>query len=190
MNQSSIVRPLRWFLRFRHRRGYGIHSPFAFHFVTGVVYERGMYYAYPKLKALYKKEQPRSIRFKDGKLLFRLANFAQPKVVCVVGYDVNAWVAQCLHEGCSHAQVVGESGLARADFVVLSGAEASKAEGILNSLPIGGTLVLTHPIGRNRKVWRKLIAHPRAVVTFDLADFGIVMVRPELNKQDYVINYY
>lgn len=54
MNKSSIVRPLRWLLRFRHRRGYGIHSPFAFSFVTGVVYEQGTYYAYPELKAMYK----------------------------------------------------------------------------------------------------------------------------------------
>lgn len=191
MNKSSAcIRPMRWLWRFRHRRGYGIHSPFAFNFVTGVVYERGMYYAYPALKAMYKRVQPRNIRFKDGKLLLRLANFAQPKVMGLVGYDVDSWVARCLQAGCSHAQMVGERELSQADFVMLSGAEAVRAESVLNSLPTGGTLVLIHAFGRNREVWKRVIAHPRAVITFDLADFGIVMVRPELNKQDYVINYY
>lgn len=187
---SSYIRPFRWLLRFRYRRGYGIHSPFAFNFVTGVVYEKGMFYAYPELKTLYNEVQPQGIRFKDGKLLFRLANFAQPKTICVVGYDVDSWAAHCLHAGCSHVQMVDESGLAQADFVVLSDEKASKAEYILDRLPTGGTLVLTYTVGRNREVWRRLITHSRAVVTFDLADFGIVMVRPELNKQDYVINYY
>lgn len=190
MNKSSIVRPFRWLLRFRHRRGYGIHSPFAFNFVTGVVYEQGSYYAYPALKAMYKKLRPHGVRLKDGRLLFRLANFSQPRVIGLVGYRVDSWAARCLSEGCSHARIVEEGELSQADFVLLSRDEVSKAEGVLDSLPLGGTLVVTHTIGRNREVWSKVIAHPRAVVTFNLADFGIVMVRPELNKQHYVINYY
>lgn len=190
MNTSASVRPLRWLWRFRHRRGYGIHSPFAFNFVTGVVYESGMYYAYPELKAEYKRVQPRDIRFKDGKLLFRLANFAQPKVIGLVGYDADSWLARCLHAGCSHAQIVGESELSQADFVMLSGAEAARAQDVLDRLPTGGTLVLAHTLGHNSEVWKRVTAHRRAVITFNLADFGIVMVRPELNKQDYVINYY
>lgn len=190
MNQSSIVRPLRWLFRFRHRRGYGIHSPFAFNFVTGVVYEQGMYYAYPELKAMYKKLRPNGVRLKDGKLLFRLANFAQPRVIELVGYQVDSWVARCLSEGCSHARIVGEDELSQADFVLLSRDEVLKAEDVLDSLPTGGTLVVMHTMGRNRRAWRSAVAHPRAVITFNLADFGIVMVRPELNKQHYVINYY
>lgn len=190
MKPSTIVRPFRWLMRFRHRRGYGIHSPFAFNFVTGVVYERGTYYAYRELKALYKKMQPQNVRFKDGKLLFRLANFAQPKAMRVVGCDTNSWVAHCLSAGCSHAQMVDENVVAQADFVLLGRTAAIKAESVLDSLPVGGTLVLMYTLGQNRKVWHRLIAHPRAVVTFNLADFGIVMVRPELNKQNYVINYY
>ena len=42
-----------WLKRFRHRRGYGVHSPFAFDFLTYVVYERGEYYAYRELKKRY-----------------------------------------------------------------------------------------------------------------------------------------
>ena len=45
MRRIARLRPLRWLLRFRKRCGYGIHSPFAFQFVTGVIYEKGAYFA-------------------------------------------------------------------------------------------------------------------------------------------------
>ena len=45
MIHTTFIRSLRWLRRFRKRRGYGIHSPAAFQFVTGVVYEKGEYYA-------------------------------------------------------------------------------------------------------------------------------------------------
>ena len=47
--------PLVWLMRFRHRCGYGVHSPFAFNFLTGVVYERTPYYAYARLDSADRK---------------------------------------------------------------------------------------------------------------------------------------
>ena len=76
---SCLLRPFRWLKRFRHRCGYGIHSPFAFQFVTGVIYEKGEYYAYDALENLYRQESNHELRLKDCKLLFRLANFAHAK---------------------------------------------------------------------------------------------------------------
>ena len=37
-----------WCSRFRHRRGYGVHSPSDFFLITSVVYEKYHYYAYRK----------------------------------------------------------------------------------------------------------------------------------------------
>ena len=72
-------RTLRWLRRFRHRRGYGIHSPFAFGFVTGVVYEAGAYYAYAPLAQKWRgKLKGSPLRPKDLRLLLRLANFQHP----------------------------------------------------------------------------------------------------------------
>ena len=76
---SCLLRPFRWLKRFRNRCGYGIHSPFAFQFVTGVIYEKGEYYAYDALENLYRQESNHELRLKDCKLLFRLANFAHAK---------------------------------------------------------------------------------------------------------------
>jgi len=40
-----------YFLKARHRKGHGIHSPFLFRLITNVVEENGFYSAYPKLAA-------------------------------------------------------------------------------------------------------------------------------------------
>ena len=49
--------PVVWLRRFRHRCGYGVHSPFAFQLIRGVVYERGEFYAYRPL-AEWRRTQP------------------------------------------------------------------------------------------------------------------------------------
>ena len=51
-----LLHPFVWLLRFRHRRGYGVHSPFAFNFITDVVYQRLPYYKYCEL-ALQERAQ-------------------------------------------------------------------------------------------------------------------------------------
>ena len=60
-----IKRPFIWLSRFRHRCGYGVHSPFAFSLITDVIYEKMPYYAYSSLK----KEQKKMDRKRSGKKL-------------------------------------------------------------------------------------------------------------------------
>lgn len=45
-----LKRPFIWMLRFRHRCGYGVHSPFAFNLITQVIYESTPYYKYKDLE--------------------------------------------------------------------------------------------------------------------------------------------
>ena len=42
----ALKRPFIWLYRFRHRCGYGVHSPFAFNLITHVIYESTPYYKY------------------------------------------------------------------------------------------------------------------------------------------------
>ena len=48
MNRITLTlkRPFIWLSRFRHRCGYGVHSPFAFNLITQVIYESTPYYKY------------------------------------------------------------------------------------------------------------------------------------------------
>lgn len=71
-----IHHPLVWLKRIRHRCGYGIHSPFAFDFVTGVIYETDAYYAYADIeRRLCGNFWQRMVQRKHQRLLFRLANY-------------------------------------------------------------------------------------------------------------------
>ncbi len=80
-----------WLRRFRHRRGYGVHSPFAFNFITYVINNKTSYYAYEELAALnkvYRKnstKDPRLAAAKKDKFLFRLVNYAQPANLIAIG---------------------------------------------------------------------------------------------------------
>lgn len=64
----------------RHSRGFGVHSPFAFEFITEVLCQPRHYYAYAQL--------PRDSR---QRLLHRLVVALQPKAATVVCADSALW---------------------------------------------------------------------------------------------------
>jgi len=102
---------LRYKLKARHRKGFGVHSPFVFHLLNYVIFEKLPFYAYAQI------EQVRNILLKDktiveltdfgtgkknessvadiarksletpkfGQLLFRLVNFFHPQNVLELG---------------------------------------------------------------------------------------------------------
>ncbi|GAE22340.1 hypothetical protein JCM10003_1921 [Bacteroides pyogenes JCM 10003] len=84
-----LKRPFIWLSRFRHRCGYGVHSPFAFGLITDVVYERRPYYAYANLESEEKERRRKEGRIKGhvkvNRLLFRLVNRIQPGTIVEVG---------------------------------------------------------------------------------------------------------
>lgn len=82
------------FRRYRHSKGFGIHSPFAFRFVLNVLRERNPYYAYAALDELrhavivrtrHHLRHPRIISLKNAKLIFRVVNYFNPRQVLQVG---------------------------------------------------------------------------------------------------------
>lgn len=203
-NQSFSPRRIwRWLLRFRHRCGYGIQSPFAFSFVTGVVYERGMYYAYDPLSREARRNRS-PLREKDDRLLLRLANASRATWMLVAG-PVDSLSLSYLQAGrrcfCKEVRDVSVRTLEKA----LQGREAP---GLVYAAP--GTVldevvrtVLPHAGDRtmlvlagiyasqaSREAWRRLKADSRVRVTFDLYDFGIAFFQQRLNKQNYIVNYF
>lgn len=72
-----------WWSRLRHRRGFGVHSPFAFRLVKDCLCERTRYYDY----ALLPKSQW---------LLYRLAAWLQPSQITALGSaDARAAIMAC-----------------------------------------------------------------------------------------------
>ncbi len=84
---NFLKRLYTWCKRFRYRKGYGVHSPFAFGLITDVVYERLPYYAYGELKELRRMlpKRARCYPKRVDRLLFRLVNWHQPLGVLDIG---------------------------------------------------------------------------------------------------------
>lgn len=71
------------YIRWRHSRGFGVHSPYAYRFVTDVLRPGDYaYYAYEKAETLLKDEEIRQYKFFNRiKFLIRLANFLKTERV-------------------------------------------------------------------------------------------------------------
>lgn len=69
----------------KHRKGFGVHSPFAFSIITEVIEEKSPYYAYSAMRRFYPKKGP--LPFKVACLLFRLANRFKCRRLLEVGCE-------------------------------------------------------------------------------------------------------
>lgn len=72
-----FTNPYIWLRRFRHRKGYGVHSPFAFGFIKQVLEEHDAYYAYRQIDSRLRWWQRFRYR-RHQHLLFRLRNYWTP----------------------------------------------------------------------------------------------------------------
>ena len=195
---NFYFRPLRWLRRFRKRCGYNIHSPFAFNFVTGVIYEAGRFYAYSALESQGVNVQKRA-RLKDDRLVFRVVNFAEPKRIVAVGPDAEAFRHTCDYIRaarncplCVNPRI-DELKVTPPDFLYTD-CEDWKAH-VDHFLPHihDRSALLIKGIYRSKtslQAWKQLVAQPEVRVSFDLYDFGICFFEKRLNKEHFVINYY
>lgn len=86
ISTNLFLRILNWCRRFRHRCGYGVHSPSDFFLITSVVYEKTPYYAFQILH--YDREDMEALphyREKADRLLFRMVNYWQPASMLEIG---------------------------------------------------------------------------------------------------------
>lgn len=199
---NLFARLFRWFRRLRHRCGYGIHSPFAFTLVTDVVYNRHAYYAYAPL-AQQREHLCGRYSEKDDRLLFRLADHQRACRIAVVGEAMERTAAylRAARPSASLTQWPAPASLAtllqRHDLIVVGAPLAThlSADDALFSAHAGETeaLIVLHGIHHDaaaRQLWQRLKASAAVTVTFDLHRFGLAYLRPQLNKQDYTINYF
>lgn len=192
---DKIVRLIHWILRFKQRKGYGIHSPFAFNFVTGVIYEQGTYYAYRQLDDERKNCSTRQLRRKDYRLLMRLANFQRPKTCLLFPAGQETLIHTFLKAGSCHTQYatfnLQDSTPARpADMIVAATNWEQHAAQLIQQIKPGGLLVVVGlKNNKQRNAWKQMLMAPQAQVTFDLRDFGLLFYRPELQREHYTINY-
>lgn len=177
--------------RFRHRRGYGIHSPFAFGLVTKVFYERGAYYAYAPLRKM-RRQIAHNTTERGDRLMLRLINAFQPND-CFIGGEQTQLTAQYLRAGkpsCQFWLIESLDAAEELDMLYLDMPDwepwATKA---LTKMSNKGCIVVRgiHRNARMLKAWRRLTEQEVVRVSFDLYDYGVACFRQDLHKQDYII---
>ena len=199
-------RPWVWIRRFRHRRGYGVHSPFAYSFLRGVVYERGTYYAYAALDGLH----PWWVRWlkayplQCSRLLFRLANYVHPHTIVLLGDrpTERAYMAAAVPtarwvtpdgmppDGTSpHSTPSPLEHSAPPDLLFVSHEHLKPFH--LPPMPPASMVIAEgiHHDSDALAAWHRLQHDPQTVITFDLYDYGIILFGPRLNRQHYIVNF-
>ena len=188
-----IRRPWIWFWRLRHRRGYGVHSPFAYNFISDVVYERTAFYSYRTLSWLH----PWWVRYMGlypltcRRMLFRLANYVHPRSIALVG---NLPIEQAyMAAAVPSAKWVDESELnhGMTDLIIVSREKQAEALALLTHISAQGALVM-EGIQADKKafaMWNRLKNDARTGVTFDLYTYGILFFNHQLHKQHYIVNF-
>lgn len=71
--------------KIKHRKGYGVHSPFAFSIITEVIEEKTAYYAYQRMRRVYPKGGVMPL--KVAQLLLRLSNRFRSRAILEIGCD-------------------------------------------------------------------------------------------------------
>ena len=200
---SAIIREIRRFFvrlqRLRNRNGYGIHSPFAYGFIKGVVYEHSRYYAYKELEKRRHKRRSgeRGLSRSGEKMRVLLTNNHHPTHTSLIG------VRSPLPEGYVAAgsrkakiSIYPEASQLPAhtqEFVYAApGADFLTAFHITAQSCSDRTFFAAagiHSSRESKAKWKEICADPKAVVTFDLYEVGLVFFNKKLNKQSYTVSF-
>lgn len=168
----SFLNISRAYKRWRHGRGFGVHSPFAFRFITEVLNLPG-YYTYYACAGIA-----------DVKLrtLFRIAVSLRASKVSFIGCksgDVRATVLRA----------VPQAVLARvneADFIVFDAAQTPKLEA--DAIPPSANVVIF-----NYKRWKAMSVYaaglPAGMIFRNAGDIAVVAALPHLPRQDFDVKF-
>lgn len=188
-----------WLRRFRYRCGYGVHSPYAFNFITGVIFERGQYYAYEVLDPVYGKGLlwRCSHECRRWHFLFRLANFVRPDYFLL---DSGISVPEIAYLTAGSKKTVAVS-LDQLDPVqgksvlILASAENVVLSDFLMEIrkkaaPTSALLLHTDSRELRESCLSVIQNSSDCGVSFDLYDYLLVFFDLSLYKQHYLINFF
>lgn len=201
----------------RRNKGYGVHSPFAFNFITGVIRNTGYhYYGYAALDDVSGKERKRA------RLLFRIACRFNPREVLETGSDKDCgeWVkaALLLHDSRTRIVTAADAGEINSDrvtyrpalreavslyaarieagghtpFVIINAIESGDDATVLLSFLSGclptGAVVIVRNRRDNESVLRKVIGLMSRGMVFTDRDSAVIVTRPDLPKQFFKVD--
>lgn len=205
---AFVRRYWNWCRRFRHRCGYGVHSPSDFFLITSVIYEQLPYYAYHTLEKKHFSNFLPHYRKKINRLLFRLVNYLHPQSLIEVGVGNGASMSymRAARSAMKSCTIKGKD----LDKTLMKLEEDIQSLGGIDMLHIGHTpyyrevfekallsvsersCIIVGNIYQSKEKkewWKQLKEDERVRLTFDLYDIGLVFFDKKRIKQNYIVNF-
>lgn len=155
--------------RLRHSRGFGVHSPFAYRFITEVLRQPCAYYAYDTLGD-------------DDTLrtVFRVALHCRPSRAAILSQRPG--LAQTISAACPATELTRTAAVA--DMIIC---DATEAPASLPNAPDGRYIIF---LGRDRTLWRQLLRRMPCGMTFDnRRTMAVAACLTHLPRQDFDIDF-
>ena len=187
-----VQRIWNWCRRFRHRCGYGVHSPSDFFLITSVIYEGLPYYAYKELKGHPLQKSLPHYREKVNRLLFRLVNYFRPSTLIEVG-EGNGDAIRYMRSARSSMVSVSLTGLEKEKTMRQLEAELVKMfESVFPYLNEHSCVVVGDIYASKEREawWKQLTQDERVRISFDLYDVGLLLFENKRFKQNYIVNFF
>lgn len=184
--RAAVIDLVKWPARYRRSKGFGVHSPFAFRFITDVLRERSCgYYAYAPIERKASELRRGSADFERARLICRLAAFFDPREVTMVGHvgPLEEFTLSLSPRGrggellyCGDVDP-GESGGVAAMLTEKLSAGASVIVGRMKENPGG------------RQVFESLVGAIGGGMSFTNGDTGIITGLAALPRQHFSLIY-
>lgn len=185
--------------KLKHRKGFGVHSPFAFAVITEVIEEKLPYYAYSSMQRRYDKKS--NIPFKVVCLLFRLANRFRCHNIAILGEE--QYAVMPLTEVDSRNQLtlindvqkLTEVADQKYDMIVVNANcldDDQKLSEWLLSHTADGAVIFVKGIQSGHaleSVWDSFCDYDEMPITMDLYDYGLAIKKPNFYKQHYIVSF-
>ncbi|MDO5664573.1 MAG: hypothetical protein Q4G63_04845 [Bacteroidia bacterium] len=206
---------LTWLIRKKHAKGFGIHSPFAFNFITNVIYEKHGYTAFEDIEQILLNNDIETTEKKLHHLSYRLVRYFQPKKIFEFGAEkgVNTLYISAAFKNATlkcFDPAEGNTLMARnlhtvfnKDVEFIDKVDISESyDGIfvypntfsidiesLLSMSVDDTFWVITGIkfGNGKRFWKNIVKDKRARLTFDMKDIGIVILKKSYHKKNYLI---
>ncbi len=179
-------RPKKILARLRHRitsnssKGFGIHSPFVFDFITNVVNEKNPYYSYKAIENIAHSDKEE----KYLKLIYRIINYYKRKNVLFISRDKDIERLLGLCENIN-VDMTGRDNIDGYDFVYIADIGTLPDESIQSS----DVIICINNIYNNSKQWNRLKRIGRSKIFIDFFDFGIIFAKNNFQTQIYKLTF-
>lgn len=201
--------------RIRHAKGFGVHSPFAFNFITNVIYSKHWYYAFIDIENVLLRNNIDFYSHKLHHLSYRLIQYFKPDNILEIGSsnDVNSLFISCGSSATPHdciekdytkrtlinklltelgheinfCDIIDTSKKYDSIFINID-TEIIEKELLFDISHKDAFWVVSGIKSKmSKQFWKSIVQDDRVSVSFDIKDIGIVLLDTTYKKRNYLV---